>query len=105
MTGSLFLTLALVFACPTIATAQWIPLPISKDQSGAAGVSQTTASPQGAARPVMGDAQTAGSGAQTNQPPGFLTRDDAVKLALAEASAYQQAQFDERIASEEVRQA
>jgi len=42
---------------------------------------------------------------QTNQTTGFLTRDDAVKLALEQASAYQQARFDELIASEDVKQA
>jgi outer membrane protein len=42
---------------------------------------------------------------QTGQPPGFITRDDAVKLALAQASAYQQTRFDEMIASEDVKQA
>ena len=34
-----------------------------------------------------------------------LSRDEAVRLALAQASAYQQAQFSEQIASEDVKQA
>ena len=45
--------------------------------------------------------------AQTTNPPGniVLTRDEAVRLALAQASNYQQSQFNERSAAEDVLQA
>lgn len=43
--------------------------------------------------------------AQSNPSTKILTRDEAVRLALQQASAFEQAQFSERSASEDVRQA
>ncbi|HKF58303.1 MAG TPA: TolC family protein [Blastocatellia bacterium] len=42
---------------------------------------------------------------QPVQPGPMITREDAVRLALAQASAYQQAALNERIAAEDVKQA
>lgn len=45
------------------------------------------------------------SAQQTTASPMTLTREEAIKLALAQASVYQQAEINEKIAAEDVRQA
>ena len=40
----------------------------------------------------------------SNAKPRSLTVDEAVQLALKQANAYQQTQFDERVAAEDVKQ-
>jgi outer membrane protein TolC len=50
-------------------------------------------------------ATSSGASAQTQTAANRLTRDEAVRLALAQASAFQQAKIAESIAAEDVRQA
>src|SRR5215831_11062104 len=48
---------------------------------------------------------TSTSASGTSQPAAILTRDEAVRLALIQASTFQQAKLNELIAAEDVRQA
>lgn len=55
--------------------------------------------------PALSPAQTFGTTATTAQTAAPLTLDEAVRLALGQASTFQQSSFNERVAAEDVRQA
>ncbi|HZS46235.1 MAG TPA: TolC family protein [Blastocatellia bacterium] len=55
--------------------------------------------------PPQKQPQQPDTGAQQQTPGNPLTREDAVRLALGQASAFQQAQLNEQIAAEDVNQA
>jgi outer membrane protein TolC len=61
--------------------------------------------PAPAATPSSGPSPSPVSLVQTDQNPNPLTLDEALRLANAQASSYQQAQLNERIAAEDVKQA
>ena len=100
---ALSFTLMLIMSglAPEVVHGWQNPAPGQQESTGTAPGSPVTRAPQPA---QTAQPPTTPQSSQPAQPGRLLTREEAVRLALAQASAYQQAELNERSAAEDVRQ-
>ena len=101
------LILVLLWLGVTNVVARQNPVPVEPPPASPRGTNSGSQTPQ-PPQPIQPTQPTQpaqpAQPAQASQAGPLITREDAVRLALAQASAYQQAQLNERIAAEDVRQ-